>query len=85
MNPYVVLSRREIQVAKLITYGLSNQEIADRLEIKRETVCCHVASILAVLNLARRTQVAIWALKEGLVSLDSIELPGMPEKSEVVQ
>lgn len=82
------LSRREVQVAQFVTYGLSNQEIADRLGIKRDTVHCHVANILRTLGYARRTQVAIWALKEGLVSLENIELPELvtlAEKSEVTQ
>lgn len=79
------LSRREIQVAQLVTHGLSNEEIADRLDIKEQTVHVHMANILRELGFARRTQLAIWALKEGLVCLDSIELPEPAEKSEVTQ
>lgn len=79
------LSRREIQVAALVAHGLSNKEIADRLGFKEQTAHVHVANILRELGLQRRTQVAIWALKEGLVCLDSIELPELPKKAEKVE
>jgi len=76
------LSRREIQVAQLVTHGLSNLEIADRLGIKEQTIHVHIANILRTLGYARRTQVAIWALKAGIVRLENIELPEMPEPAE---
>lgn len=78
------LSRREIQVACLVAHGLSNKEIADHLGLKEQTAHVHVANILRELGLQRRTQVAIWALKEGLVCLDSIELPERAKKNEEV-
>lgn len=62
------LSQRELDVLALITEGLSNQEIADRLVLSERTVRNHVASILAKLHLANRTQAALYAVKEGLFS-----------------
>lgn len=54
------LSARELQVAELITEGLSNPEIATRLDIAKRTVDAHVRNILAKGGLASRTQVAAW-------------------------
>ncbi|GHH62502.1 hypothetical protein GCM10017673_01660 [Streptosporangium violaceochromogenes] len=54
------LSVRELQVAELITEGLSNPEIAVRLDIAKRTVDAHVRNILTKGGLASRTQVAAW-------------------------
>lgn len=57
---------------KLLAQGLANQEIADRLVISEWTVRTHVRNILGKLHLANRTQAALYALKEGLASLDDV-------------
>ncbi|MCB0213670.1 MAG: response regulator transcription factor [Anaerolineae bacterium] len=64
------LTEREVAVLKLIAHGLSNQEIADKLVISEATVRTHVSNILGKLHLASRTQAALYALREGLASLD---------------
>lgn len=64
------LTGREVDVLQLVAQGLSNQEIADRLVIGEATVRSHVSSILSKLHLASRTQAALYALREGYVSLD---------------
>ncbi len=56
------LTPREVEVLGLISQGLSNQEIADRLIISPKTVKVHVGNILSKLNLTDRTQAAIYAL-----------------------
>ena len=66
------LTEREEEVVKLVAQGLSNQEIAERLSITERTVRAHVSSILSKLQLANRTQAALYALKEGLASLDDV-------------
>lgn len=66
------LTEREEEVVRLVAQGLSNQEIADRLTITERTVRAHVSNILAKLHLANRTQAALYALKEGLASLDDV-------------
>ncbi|HEY5730492.1 MAG TPA: response regulator transcription factor [Anaerolineales bacterium] len=65
------LTKRELEVLQLIAEGLSNQELAQALTISEKTVKKHVSSILSKLDLADRTQVAIYAYKHGLVSNDS--------------
>ncbi len=61
------LTEREREVVSLVGQGCSNQEIADRLVISSKTVKTHVSNILSKLNLEDRTQLAIFALKNGLV------------------
>jgi two-component system, NarL family, response regulator LiaR len=62
------LSEREIGVLKLVAMGLSNGEIADKLLISERTVGAHISRILDKLGLSNRTQAALYAMREGLVS-----------------
>lgn len=64
------LTERELEVLRLVAQGLSNREIAERLVISEMTARTHVSNILSKLHLASRTQAALYALKEGLASLD---------------
>jgi len=66
------LSQREMEVLRLLAQGKSNREIADLLVITELTVRTHVSNILGKLHLASRTQAALYALKEGLASLDDV-------------
>ena len=63
------LTHREMDTLKLIAKGLSNQEIAMKLYVNERTIAKYVSSILDKLHLANRTQVALYALREGLSSL----------------
>ncbi len=66
------LTEREEQVLRLIARGKGNREIADELTVAEITVSKHVSNILSKLHLASRTQAALYALKEGLASLDDV-------------
>jgi DNA-binding NarL/FixJ family response regulator len=57
------ISKREYEVLELISQGLSNQEIADKLFVSTSTVKTHVSNVLAKLDSKRRTQ-AIQRAKE---------------------
>jgi DNA-binding CsgD family transcriptional regulator len=54
------LTAREFSVARLIAEGLTNAEIADRLEIAPKTASSHVEHILAKLGVTRRAEIAAW-------------------------
>ena len=64
------LTERELEVLRLVARGLSNQQIADKLMISEATVRTHVSNILNKLHLASRIQAALYALDQGLASLD---------------
>jgi NarL family two-component system response regulator LiaR len=65
------LSEREVEVLKYVARGMPNQEIAHTLEIKEGTVRIHVGNILTKLQLANRTQAALYALRKGLAQLEA--------------
>lgn len=64
------LTERELEVLRLVAHGLSNRQIAERLSITEMTVRTHVSNVLGKLQLASRIQAALYALREGLTSLD---------------
>jgi NarL family two-component system response regulator LiaR len=61
------LTGRECEVIRLVAQGCSNYEIGQRLVISDKTVKTHVSNILSKLNLDDRTQLAIYAIRHGLV------------------
>lgn len=63
------LTKREIEVLKLITEGLFNKEIAYKLSISERTVKNHVSNIFKKINASDRTQAAVFAIKHGLVNV----------------
>jgi NarL family two-component system response regulator LiaR len=69
-KPVEELTSREIEVLRCIARGLSNKEIGDELFISEPTVRTHVSNILMKLRLPNRTQAALVAVREGLVSLE---------------
>ena len=63
------LTRREVEVLQMLAGGLSNKEIAARLNISDHTVKFHVASILGKLGAASRTEAVSIGIRRGLVLL----------------
>ena len=61
------ITDRERDVVRLVAQGRSNHEIAQELVISEKTVKTHVSNILSKLHLQDRTQLAIYAIKKGLV------------------
>jgi DNA-binding NarL/FixJ family response regulator len=64
------LTERELDVLRLIAQGRNNKDIAEHLTITEMTVRTHVSNILGKLHLASRTQAALYALREGIASLE---------------
>jgi NarL family two-component system response regulator LiaR len=67
-NLFTELSDRELEVLRLIADGLSNAEIARKLVISEKTVKGHVSNILGKLHMLDRTQAAVFAWQQGLVT-----------------
>jgi DNA-binding NarL/FixJ family response regulator len=61
------LTPREREIVVLVAQGKSNRDIADALVISERTARTHVSNVLNKLELASRTQAALWAVREGLV------------------
>jgi NarL family two-component system response regulator LiaR len=78
-GPLDQLSPRELEVLGVLARGRSNRQIARALSISEETVKAHVSSILAKLQLADRTQAAIFGLQQRLVPLDEALDPPDPD------
>ncbi|HEY5572703.1 MAG TPA: response regulator transcription factor [Anaerolineales bacterium] len=66
------LTDRETEVLRLLAEGKANKEIARELSISETTVKTHVSNILMKLNVPSRTQAALYAVRIGLVSEDSL-------------
>jgi two-component system response regulator DegU len=64
------LTPREREVLQCIAQGMSNKEIAVSLYISQKTVKNHISSIFRKLDLTDRTQAAVYAIKQGLATLD---------------
>ena len=64
------LTRREVEVLRLIASGKSNREIAETLFISYNTAINHVKNILGKTNSANRTEAAAYAIERGLTSRD---------------
>ncbi len=64
------LTTRELDVIRLVGKGKSNSEIAQVLVISQKTAKTHISNILSKLGLQDRTQLAIYAIRKGLVEAD---------------
>ena len=65
------LTERETEVLRLLAQGKSNKEIAHLLSLSEKTVKTHVSNVLAKLGVPSRTQAALYAVRIGLVSIDT--------------
>jgi len=66
LNTTEPLTPRELETLRLISSGLSNQEIGQKLFVQESTVAKYVSNILDKLHLANRTQAALYAVRKGI-------------------
>lgn len=64
-----LLTKREVDVLKLIAEGLFNKEIAFRLNISEKTVKNHVSNIFKKISVSDRTQAAVYAIKNSFANI----------------
>jgi DNA-binding NarL/FixJ family response regulator len=62
------LTAREREILALVAQGHSNREIAEQLVISERTARTHVSNVLSKLQLSSRTQAALLAIREGLIT-----------------
>ncbi len=67
------LTPRETDTLRLVAKGHPNKEIAEELGVSEMTIKTHVSNILSKLNLQSRTQAALFALREGIIGIESLE------------
>ena len=68
------LSSREVDVLQLIVKGITNKEIADKLNISLNTVLTHRKNITAKLGIKTVSRLTFYAIMNGIISGDDIEL-----------
>ncbi|MDJ0620313.1 MAG: helix-turn-helix transcriptional regulator [Calothrix sp. MO_192.B10] len=78
----VSLSDRELQIIDLVAAGLTNQEIAAKLEISKRTVDNHISNILTKTETGNRVALVRWALHWGKVCLNDVNCCPLPHPGE---
>lgn len=63
------LTRRELEVLKLLAIGMYNKEVAEKLDISERTVKNHVSNIFKKLEVTDRTQAAVFAIRNNIVDI----------------
>lgn len=74
----VTLSERELQVIELVAAGLTNQDIAEQLEISKRTVDNHISNILNKTKANNRVALVRWALQSGKVCINDVNCCPLP-------
>jgi len=60
------LTKRELEVLRLLAQGYRNQRIAEELCISERTVRSHLRNIYDKIGVQSRTEAALWAMRQGL-------------------
>lgn len=60
-----LLSKRELEVLKMTSHGLTNAQIAERLSVTVHAVKFHLGSVYRKLGVANRTEASVWLLRDG--------------------
>ncbi len=78
VNSAITISGREMEIIELVAAGLTNQEIAQKLEISKRTVDNHISNILTKTSTDNRVALVRWALQWGKVCLDDVNCCALP-------
>lgn len=78
----VSLSDRELQIIDLVATGLTNQEIAGKLEISKRTVDNHISNILTKTGTDNRVALVRWAMLWGKVCLNNVNCCLLPTQND---
>ncbi|MBF2057817.1 MAG: response regulator transcription factor [Cyanobacterium sp. T60_A2020_053] len=79
------LSPRELEILELVATGLTNHDIADKLEISKRTVDNHISNILTKTKTDNRVELVRWALQWGKICLDEVNCCVLPGASAVIE
>jgi DNA-binding NarL/FixJ family response regulator len=79
------LSQRELEILELVATGLTNHDIAEKLEISKRTVDNHISNILTKTNTDNRVELVRWALHWGKICLDDVNCCILPEPSTMTE
>ena len=63
------LTKRELEVLKNLSYGMYNKEIAEKLDISERTVKNHISNIFKKIEVTDRTQAAVFAIRNNLITI----------------
>lgn len=77
-NYPALLSSRELQILQFVVKGLSNQKIAQQLEISKRTVDNHISNILKKTSSGNRVELVRWSLQWGKACLDNVNCCSLP-------
>ena len=66
---YDGLTRRELEILKLLASGSANKQLAYKLQISDKTVRNHVSNMYEKLNISDRSQAVMYAVRRGLVEI----------------
>ncbi|MEA5419555.1 helix-turn-helix transcriptional regulator [Spirulina sp. CCNP1310] len=77
----ISLSEREVQIIELVANGLTNQDIADQLDISKRTVDNHISNILTKTATGNRVSLVRWALQWGKVCIDEVNCCILPTQN----
>lgn len=72
------MAGRQLQIVELVAAGLTNQEIAEKLEISKRTVDNHISNILTKTATGNRVALVRWALQWGKVCIDEVNCCTLP-------
>jgi DNA-binding CsgD family transcriptional regulator len=72
------LSDRELQIIALVADGLTNEKIAEKLQISKRTVDNHISNILEKTKTENRVALVRWALQWGKVCIDEVNCCVLP-------